>query len=174
MPEARWHVYSPVARPRPRRARRWPSDHRSFPATTSIGHRSSFHSTAISSASRRKARGTIGVSPHLGWVNGATPTMNRLYVVESQFSITGGMADHRLRLPSSQVPELRPALAARELPGVEGGAVPREVRGGPPPGVELVPAVRRGSTGPGFARSPRICGPTRPGRSSSRAGVSLR
>lgn len=29
--------------------------------------------------------------------------MNRLYVVESGFSITGGMADHRLRLNSSQI-----------------------------------------------------------------------
>ena len=40
--------------------------------------------------------------------------MNRLYVVESQFSITGGMADHRLRLPSSQVAAYARALA-REL-----------------------------------------------------------
>jgi molybdopterin-containing oxidoreductase family iron-sulfur binding subunit len=29
--------------------------------------------------------------------------MNRLYVVENAFTITGGMADHRLRLPSSQI-----------------------------------------------------------------------
>ena len=46
--------------------------------------------------------------------DGATPTMNRLYVVESRFSLTGGMADHRLRLPSSQVAEYTRALA-REL-----------------------------------------------------------
>lgn len=32
-----------------------------------------------------------------------TDEMSRLYVIESSFSITGGMADHRLRLPSSQV-----------------------------------------------------------------------
>ena len=30
-------------------------------------------------------------------------TMSRLYVVEGRFSLTGGMADHRLRLPSSSI-----------------------------------------------------------------------
>ncbi len=42
---------------------------------------------------------------------GQVPAMNRLYVVESQFSITGGMADHRLRLPSSHVLDYTLALA---------------------------------------------------------------
>lgn len=41
-------------------------------------------------------------------------SMNRLYVAESSFSITGGMADHRLRLQSSQMGALVVALA-REL-----------------------------------------------------------
>jgi molybdopterin-containing oxidoreductase family iron-sulfur binding subunit len=45
---------------------------------------------------------------------GTKPTMNRLYVVESQLSITGGMADHRLRLPSSHVADFTLALC-REL-----------------------------------------------------------
>src|ERR1019366_3180789 len=30
-------------------------------------------------------------------------TMSRLYVIEGRFSLTGGMADHRLRLPSSTI-----------------------------------------------------------------------
>ncbi len=30
-------------------------------------------------------------------------TMNRLYVVENRFTVTGGMADHRLRVPASHV-----------------------------------------------------------------------
>jgi MoCo/4Fe-4S cofactor protein with predicted Tat translocation signal len=36
-------------------------------------------------------------------VEGKDGKMNRLYVVESRFSLTGGMADHRLRLNSSQI-----------------------------------------------------------------------
>lgn len=40
-------------------------------------------------------------------------TMSRLYVVESAYSITGGMADHRKRLRSSDVPALAAAVAAR-------------------------------------------------------------
>ncbi len=39
--------------------------------------------------------------------------MSRLYVVESTYSITGGMADNRLRLRSSEVPALAAALAAK-------------------------------------------------------------
>jgi molybdopterin-containing oxidoreductase family iron-sulfur binding subunit len=38
-------------------------------------------------------------------------SMNRLYVVESVFSITGGMADHRLRLQSRQIGAFTAALA---------------------------------------------------------------
>ncbi len=37
--------------------------------------------------------------------------MNRLYVVENRFSVTGGMADHRLRLPLSQIGAFVLALA---------------------------------------------------------------
>lgn len=37
--------------------------------------------------------------------------MNRLYVVESALSLTGSMADHRLRLPSSRVANFAAALA---------------------------------------------------------------
>jgi len=43
--------------------------------------------------------------------------MNRLYVVESNFSVTGGMADHRLRLGSEEIGHFALALA-QEL-GIE-------------------------------------------------------
>lgn len=38
-------------------------------------------------------------------------TMNRLYAVENAFSITGGMADHRLRVRSGEIGEFAIALA---------------------------------------------------------------
>ncbi len=49
--------------------------------------------------------------------------MNRLYVVEGVFSLTGSMADHRIRLESRQIALFLSALAAR-LAGSEGAAVP--------------------------------------------------
>jgi molybdopterin-containing oxidoreductase family iron-sulfur binding subunit len=38
--------------------------------------------------------------------------MNRLYVVESRYTITGSCADHRLRTPASQIPAVAAALLA--------------------------------------------------------------
>jgi molybdopterin-containing oxidoreductase family iron-sulfur binding subunit len=40
-------------------------------------------------------------------------TMSRLYVVEGRFSLTGGMADHRLRMPSSNIGAFATQLAAQ-------------------------------------------------------------
>jgi molybdopterin-containing oxidoreductase family iron-sulfur binding subunit len=48
--------------------------------------------------------------------------MNRLYAVEGVYSLTGAMADHRLRLQSGQIPAFLAALAARLAPPVGGGA----------------------------------------------------
>jgi len=45
-------------------------------------------------------------------VRSENDSMNRLYVVEGAYSITGGMADHRLRVQSSQVGMFAAALAA--------------------------------------------------------------
>ncbi|MEY2542179.1 MAG: hypothetical protein QOI22_1781, partial [Verrucomicrobiota bacterium] len=46
-------------------------------------------------------------------VKTAKDTMNRLYVVENRFTLTGSMADHRLRCPASQVPAVAHALALK-------------------------------------------------------------
>ena len=53
--------------------------------------------------------------------------MNRLYVVESTYTVTGTMADHRLRLPASQVGVYLLALARELKIGVLPTALP------PPP-----------------------------------------
>ncbi len=50
-------------------------------------------------------------------------TMNRLYSVESAFSLTGGMADHRLRIAPSRVVAIA-AQIARELGAPDGGIAP--------------------------------------------------
>ena len=49
--------------------------------------------------------------------------MNRLYAVEGVYSLTGAMADHRLRLESRQIAPFLAALAAR-LGSAQGGAAP--------------------------------------------------
>lgn len=51
-------------------------------------------------------------------------TMNRLYAVESAFTITGGKADHRLKLAPSLIPAFVVALAKELLgkPGVKASA----------------------------------------------------
>src|SRR2546423_6500346 len=46
-------------------------------------------------------------------VKSSKDTMNRLYVVENRFTITGAMADHRLRCAASQIPAFAYALAGK-------------------------------------------------------------
>ena len=48
-------------------------------------------------------------------VSTSKDSMNRLYVVEHRFSLTGAMADHRLRCPASQIPAFAHALATKIL-----------------------------------------------------------
>jgi molybdopterin-containing oxidoreductase family iron-sulfur binding subunit len=44
--------------------------------------------------------------------DGANPTMNRLYAVESQYSVTGASADHRIRMKSADIGQFANALLA--------------------------------------------------------------
>lgn len=46
-------------------------------------------------------------------VTGPDSKMNRLYVVENRYTITGGMSDHRLRVPASQIGAFALALASQ-------------------------------------------------------------
>jgi molybdopterin-containing oxidoreductase family iron-sulfur binding subunit len=59
--------------------------------------------------------------------------MNRLYAVEGVFSLTGAMADHRLRLESRQIAPFLAALAARLAPPTAGAA---SLAGAGVPGVD--------------------------------------
>ncbi|HEX8679745.1 MAG TPA: TAT-variant-translocated molybdopterin oxidoreductase, partial [Chthoniobacterales bacterium] len=54
-------------------------------------------------------------------VTSAKDTMNRLYVVENRYTLTGAMADHRLRVPASQIPAFTHALATK-IAGATGDA----------------------------------------------------
>ncbi|HEX8312992.1 MAG TPA: TAT-variant-translocated molybdopterin oxidoreductase, partial [Chthoniobacteraceae bacterium] len=54
-------------------------------------------------------------------VEGPDARMNRLYVVENRYTITGAMADHRMRLPASQIGSFLSALA-KEVGGAGAGA----------------------------------------------------
>jgi MoCo/4Fe-4S cofactor protein with predicted Tat translocation signal len=48
-------------------------------------------------------------------VNSSKDSMNRLYVVENRFTLTGAMADHRLRCPASQIAAFAHTLAQKIL-----------------------------------------------------------
>src|SRR6184192_2730187 len=50
-------------------------------------------------------------------VNSSKDSMNRLYVVENRFTLTGAMADHRLPCPASQIAAFAHALAQKILGG---------------------------------------------------------
>ena len=57
--------------------------------------------------------------------------MNRLYVAENRFTVTGGMADHRLRVPVSQIGVIAQELAAEILSQTKDEALGRLVGGAP-------------------------------------------
>lgn len=55
-------------------------------------------------------------------VDSPDDAMNRLYVVENRYTITGGMADHRLRCAASQIGAVAAALARKISAAIGGGA----------------------------------------------------
>jgi len=114
LPEAHWHVYDPLARIGGR-------DGAAIAFGSPVIPRYQFDRAQVILSLDGDFLGLEedGTRHHRGFAqsrlsDGNQPAMNRLYVVESRFTITGGMADHRLRLPSSHVVEYTLALA-REL-----------------------------------------------------------
>jgi molybdopterin-containing oxidoreductase family iron-sulfur binding subunit len=117
MPEARWYTHEAISM-----------------ANVREGATLAFGSLVVSRAQIDKALVVLaldcdflgveedGVRHVLGFAEARRPkapanSMNRLYVVESRYSLTGGMADHRLRLAASEVRDYSVALARRVLTG---------------------------------------------------------
>ena len=114
LPEAHWHIYEPISS-----ANRYEGT--SIAVGSPVIPRYQFDRAEVVLSLDGDFLGLEeeGTRHHRGFAKGRLkdgdkPTMSRLYVVESQFTITGGMADHRLRLPASQVVEYTLALT-REL-----------------------------------------------------------
>ena len=73
----------------------------------------------------------VGEAPANQWAKRRDPgqTMSRLYVVEPSFTVTGASADHRLRLPASQVGAFAVLLAEKlGIPDVSALASQLQVR----------------------------------------------
>jgi molybdopterin-containing oxidoreductase family iron-sulfur binding subunit len=115
MPEARWHVFEPVSS-----------------TNESAGARLAFGEPLISRYHFDRAEVVLALDcdflgreedgvRHLREFAQARLSeeaggrMNRLYAVESQYTITGAMADHRLRLAASHVPDYTLTLAGELL-----------------------------------------------------------
>ena len=113
MPEARWHIHQAIG-----------------PANARAGAALAFGSPVVPRCQLERAEVVLSLDCDflgleeeggrhlLGFAQGrrvAEPedSMNRLYVVESRFSLTGGMADHRLRLPASHVRDYTAGPGAR-------------------------------------------------------------
>ena len=124
-PEARWHHYDPLARVNTLEGarlafgkpletiyhfRRFDTEHKPLDARVIVSLDNDF---------LWEEPGSLQYSRHFiaarqvrvrhWWQN----TMNRLYMIESQFSLTGSMADHRLPLKPSDLPAFTHALAGR-------------------------------------------------------------
>lgn len=72
-------------------------------------------------------------------VTGPDSKMNRLYVVENRYTITGGMADHRLRLPASQVGAFALAIASAVANATSDATLANAVKAIPAPAVKIDP-----------------------------------
>jgi len=118
MPEARWHTYEPIG----------PANGRAG-AVLAFGlplvPRSQFDRAQLVLALDCDFLGLEedGGRHLLGFakarrLEAPADSMNRLYVVESRYSLTGGVADHRLRLAASQVRDYAVALARLVLAGL--------------------------------------------------------
>ena len=128
MPEASWHAYEPVDYGEVRKG-----------AETAFGAKLAAR-TKFEKADRILALDSdfLGLDPDQlahGRAFAARRQhdhMNRLYAVESTYTVTGTMADHRLRLPASQVGDVLVFVAAELLAAHKGklkepGKIPPQI-----------------------------------------------
>jgi molybdopterin-containing oxidoreductase family iron-sulfur binding subunit len=162
MPEARWYTHEPIGMANPR-----------------TGAALAFGSPVVTRPLLERSLVVVALDCDflgleedggrhlLGFAaaRGAQPpadSMNRLYVVESRFSLTGGMADHRLRLAASRVRDYAVALARKVLVGSTADsslqrALEASALGGEGPWNEQAATAVR--AGPGQSGRPTVTGP---------------
>jgi molybdopterin-containing oxidoreductase family iron-sulfur binding subunit len=117
MPEARWHVFEPVSAENIQLGTSI-----AFAEPLVVRYQVDQADVILSLDADFLGREEHGVRHAGGFakarlVDERDGRMNRLYVVESQFTVTGGMADHRLRLASSHIPAYAVLLAHELLQG---------------------------------------------------------
>jgi molybdopterin-containing oxidoreductase family iron-sulfur binding subunit len=162
MPEARWHTHEPISMSNPRAG-----------AVLAFGSplltRPLFDRSLVIVAldcdflglEEDGGRHLLGFAEARG-AGASADLMNRLYVVESRFSLTGGMADHRLRLAASQVRDYAVALARKVLvgssaPGSLQSAIQDSALGGEGPWKQQPAMADR--TSPGESGRATVIGP---------------
>jgi len=123
-PKATFHTYSPINDDNAREGSRMSLDGQATPpiydysksmVTVSLGSDFLGHEAGSVASARRFAATRTPT--------GADAEMGRLYVLESNFTVTGSLADHRLRCPQSDIEwyarMLAFALAARGVAGMQ-------------------------------------------------------
>jgi MoCo/4Fe-4S cofactor protein with predicted Tat translocation signal len=138
-PEAKWHQYEPAGRDNTRAGARlafgeYAHTHYRFD-TSEVVLALDADFLSYGPGNLRYAREFIDKRR----VRTEMKEMNRLYVVESAPSITGGMADHRLALRPSEIPRFARALAYRL--GIPIGEEPNRLSA--PAGIKWMDAVAR-------------------------------
>ena len=122
-PEAKWHQYTPVNRQAEREGMR-----ALYGEDLSVYYKFDQADVIVSLDSDFLCSGRGGVRYSRDFADKRRITnthspMNRLYVVESMATITGGSADHRLPLKPSQIETFAKALAgALGVKGIDAGA----------------------------------------------------
>jgi molybdopterin-containing oxidoreductase family iron-sulfur binding subunit len=120
MPEARFVRYEPLGRDNARKGHKLAFGH-PYDAVLDVERAMTIVAVdadilVTEGSSVRQARGFVAGRTHER-LEGKHPKMNRLYAIESVYSLTGTSADHRLRLPRSQTPAFVAVLAAELIKG---------------------------------------------------------